>query len=147
MSDLGDFARIGLADHGLCVLTTMRDEATMQASVVNAGVLDHPVTGVPAVGLVAAGGSRKLANLRRRPAATVVAKSGWQWIAVEGAADLIGPDDPSASVGADDLRLVLRSIFTAAGGEHDDWDEYDRVMATERRVAVFLTPARVYSNP
>ena len=31
---------------------------------VNAGVLDHPVTGRPVVGLVARGGSRKLAAER-----------------------------------------------------------------------------------
>lgn len=41
---------------------------------------------------------------------------------------------------------LLRDIFAAAGGTHDDWDEYDRVMASENRVAVFVTPERVYSN-
>ncbi len=35
----------------------------------------------------------------------------------------------------------------AAGGTHDDWDTYDRVMAEERRTAVLITPDRVYSNP
>jgi hypothetical protein len=38
-------------------------------------------------------------------------------------------------------------VFTAAGGTHDDWDEYDRVMAAERRTVVLLTPKRVYTNP
>ena len=37
---------------------------------------------------------------------TVVAKSGWEWVAVEGAAALIGPDDPVADVGADELRVL-----------------------------------------
>jgi len=67
MSDLDDFTRIGGADNGLCVVTTVRDDTTVQASVVNAGVVDHPMLHVPVVGLVAAGGSRKLENLRRRP--------------------------------------------------------------------------------
>lgn len=146
MSDLADFTRIGGADHGLCVVTTVRDDATVQASVVNAGVVDHPALHVPVVGLVAAGGSRKLKNLRRRPRATLVAKSGWEWIAVEGPAELFGPDDPIAGLSAEDLRLALRAIFSAAGGTHADWDEYDRVMAAERRAGVFVTPARVYSN-
>lgn len=146
MSDLRDFARIGLADRGLCVLTTLRPDSTIQASVVNAGVLDHPVLGTAVVGLVAAGGTRKLANMRRRPRVTVVAKSGWEWVAVEGNAGLLGPDDPISGVGPDDLRLVLRAVFTAAGGQHDDWDEYDRIMAAERRTAVFITPDRIYSN-
>lgn len=44
------------------------------------------------------------------------------------------------------LRLLLREIFTAAGGTHDDFDEYDRVMAEERRVAVLVEPERVYGS-
>ena len=146
MSDLGDFTQLSAADQGLCVFTTVRDDATVQASVVNAGVLNHPVSGLPVVGLVAAGGSRKLANLRRRPRATLVAKSGWQWVAVEGAAALFGPVDPMGDFDGEKLRLVLREIFVAAGGVHDDWDEYDRVMAAEGRTAVFVSPARIYSN-
>jgi len=146
MTDLNDFARVSLADRGLCVLATGRADATIQASVINAGVLDHPRTGVPVVGLVARGGTRKLQNFRRRPHATIVARSGWEWVAVEGDVDLIGPDDPSAGLDADALRLLLRAVFKAAGGEHDDWDEYDRVMAQDRRTAVFIMPSRTYSN-
>jgi hypothetical protein len=40
----------------------------------------------------------------------------------------------------------LRDVFTAAGGTHDDWPAYDRVMAQERRAAILITPQRVYSN-
>ncbi|MGA3256787.1 MAG: pyridoxamine 5'-phosphate oxidase, partial [Mycobacterium sp.] len=29
---------------------------------------------------------------------------------------------------------------------HDNWDEYDRVMAKERRAVVLIEPGRVYSN-
>jgi hypothetical protein len=145
MSDLDDFARTCAADNGLVVLATVRSNGTAQASVVNAGVLEHPVTGARVIGLVAAGGSRKLINLRRRAHGTVVAKAGWQWVGAEGHADLWGPDDPLAGRGAEDLRLTLRAVFAAAGGVHDDWDAYDRVMAEERRVAVFITPGRVYS--
>ena len=76
----------------------------------------------------------------------MVARSGWQWAAVEGGVELIGPDDPVAGMSADELRLTLRAAFVAAGGTHDDWDEYDRVMAAERRTIVFVAPDRVYSN-
>jgi PPOX class probable F420-dependent enzyme len=146
MTDLDDFARMAATDSGLCVVTTVRDDATVQASVVNAGVLDHPVTQVRVVGLVARGGSRKLENLRRRPRATLVAKTGWQWVALEGATELFGPDDPIAGHDGESLRRVLRDVFVAAGGTHDDWDEYDRVMAADRRTVVFVSPDRVYSN-
>ena len=145
MADLSDFARLAAADHGLCVVSTLRGDGTIQASVVNAGVLDHPVTGVPVVGAVFAGGSQKLAHLRVRPQVTVVARAGWQWVTVEGRAELAGPDDPLPGIDAERLRLLRREIFTAAGGSHDDWAEYDRVMAAERRAAALVTPARIYS--
>lgn len=58
-----------------------------------------------------------------------------------------GPDDPHPEVDDERLRLVLRDIFSAAGGTHDDWATYDRVMREERRTAVFVSPTRVYANP
>jgi hypothetical protein len=42
--------------------------------------------------------------------------------------------------------VLLRDVFTAAGGTHDDWDTYDAVMAREHRTAVLLSPGRVYAN-
>src|SRR4051812_27531348 len=147
VSMLSSFAEIASRDHWLCVFTTLHRDGTIQASVVNAGVLRHPLTDAEVVGLVATGGSRKLLNLRADPRATIVARAGWQWATVEGAVDIIGPDDPHADVDSEALRLLLRDIFKAAGGTHDDWDGYDRVMATERRAAVLLAARRVYTNP
>ena len=147
MPDLSGFAELVGGDNGLCVVSTVRDDGSVQSSVVNAGVLTHPRTGAEAVGLVAVGGARKLANLRARPHAAIVVRVGWQWKAAEGPVDLIGPDDPAEGIGPEELRLLLRTVFTAAGGAHDDWDEYDRVMAEERRTAVLLTPRRVYGVP
>ena len=111
------------------------------------GGLPHPLTGVQVVGLVAVGGARKLHNLRADPRATIVARAGWQWTTVEGSAQLIGPDDPHPDVNSERLRVLLRDIFTAAGGTHDDWDTYDRVMREERRTAVLTSPTRTYSKP
>lgn len=147
MTDLAAFAALVPLDHGLCVVSTIRPTGTVQSSVVNAGVLDHPLRAGRIVGLVATGGSRKLHNLRADPRVTIVARAGWQWASVEGTAEIIGPDDPHPGVDADALRLLLRDIFTAAGGTHEDWDSYDRVMAEQRRAAVLITPRRVYGNP
>jgi PPOX class probable F420-dependent enzyme len=147
VTDLSAFVGIVPLDHGLCVLSTVRGDGSVQVTVVNAGVVHHPLTGVQVVGLVAAGGSRKLHHLRADPRATIVARAGWQWAAVEGTAEIIGPDDPHPDVDREALRLVLRDIFRAAGGTHDDWDTYDRTMAEERRAAVLLAPRRTYSNP
>ena len=147
MSDLSAFTDLVALDHGLCVVSTLRSDSSIQASVVNGGVLPHPLTGVPVVGLVATGGSRKLQNLRADPRATIVARAGWRWAAVEGEGEIIGPDDPHPDIDGERLRLLLRSIFRAAGGTHDDWHAYDRTMADERRAAVLLVSRRTYSNP
>jgi PPOX class probable F420-dependent enzyme len=147
VTDLSAFTRLVPYEHGLVTVSTLREDQTIQSTVVNAGVLDHPLTGAPAVGFVVRGGTRKLDNLRARPRATVAIRAGWEWAAAEGDAELAGPDDPLPGVDAERLRLLLREIFTAAGGTHDDWDTYDRVMAAERRAAVLLSPDRVYSNP
>jgi PPOX class probable F420-dependent enzyme len=146
MTGLADFTRVASGDHNFCVLTTTRGDGTVQASVVSAGVTSHPTSGAEVVGCVARGDSRKLANLRARPAATVVASTGGAWVAVEGRAELIGLDDPHPGFDEEALQQLLRDVFRAAGGDHDDWETYDRVMKEERRTVVFVVPTRVYSN-
>jgi PPOX class probable F420-dependent enzyme len=136
---------LGSKENGLAVVSTLRADNTIQSSLVNAGVLDHPVSGTPSLAFVTYG-KVKLANLRARPRLTATFRSGWEWATVEGAAEIIGPDDPHPGVDAERLRLLLREVFTAAGGSHDDWDEYDRVMAEQRRAVVLLAPDRIYSN-
>jgi PPOX class probable F420-dependent enzyme len=144
--DLDVVRNLVASDHGLAEVFTTRADGSGQASVVNAGVLAHPTTGEDVVGFVARGGSHKLANLRALPRVTMVLRAGWNWVAVEGRAELVGPDDPHRDLDADGVRLLLRDIFLAAGGRHDDFDTYDRVMAQERRTAVLVHPERVYSN-
>jgi hypothetical protein len=151
---------LGAADNWLAVLVTQRrpparadTPADPSASLVNAGVLPHPITGEPVVAFVARGATAKLANLRARPRATLVFRAGWEWTAVHGPVELAGPDDPlpgvvdEPSVGDDRLRVLLRDIYAAAGGSHPDLAEYDRVMAEDRRTAVLLTPERFSTNP
>ena len=145
MVSLDGFAELAAKEHGLAVVSTLRKAGTIQSSLVNVGVLAHPLNGERMVGYVTYG-PIKLANLRSRPQTTVAVRSGWRWAAVEGRADLIGPDDPVADVDAERLRVLLREIFTAAGGTHDNWDEYDAVMRRERRAAVLVRPDRVYGS-
>ncbi|MGP7999814.1 MAG: TIGR03618 family F420-dependent PPOX class oxidoreductase [Streptosporangiaceae bacterium] len=144
MTDLTDFARLVPAEHGLSVVSTVRADHTIQASVVNAGVLEH--RGHQVVGFTTRGQARKLANVRARPRLAVTIRASWEWVTVEGTAGAIGPDDPAEGFDAEAVRLLLRAVFRAAGGSHEDWDTYDRVMAAERRAAVLVQPARVYSN-
>jgi hypothetical protein len=156
---LAQVRELGGADNWLAMLVTQRPSGRADApadpstSLVNAGVLPHPRTGEPVVAFVARGATAKLANLRAHPRATLVFRAGWEWIAVRGPVELAGPDDPLPGVidgpsgGDDRLRLLLRDIYAAAGGSHPDLEEYDRVMADERRTAVLLTPERFTTNP
>jgi PPOX class probable F420-dependent enzyme len=149
MTTLDEAVALARADSGLAVVSTVRADATVQASLVNAGIVTHPATGEPVLAFVTYG-RVKLANLRARPPIAVTFRAGWQWATVEGRAELAGPADGPDSASwltdRDGLRLLLREIFVAAGGTHDDWDEYDRVMAEQRRTAVLIAPTRVYSN-
>lgn len=147
MSTISQFAALVPLDHGLSVVVTRRADLTPQATVVNAGVVPHPVTSDPVVAFVSAGVARKLAHLRADPTISVVVRAGWLWATVEGSAELIGPEDPRPEVDTERLRLLLREIFQAAGGTHDDWATFDEVMRDERRTAVLIPPRRVYSNP
>jgi PPOX class probable F420-dependent enzyme len=145
VANLDDVAALVRAEHGLAVVATVRADATVQSSLVNAGVMPHPITGEPCVVFVTYG-KVKLANLRRRPQVAVTVRSGWHWVSVEGRAQIIGPDDPHPEVDAERLRLLLREAFTSAGGTHDNWPEYDRVMAEQRRALVLVTPTRIYGT-
>ena len=124
-------------------MATTRPDGTVHASVVSAGVIDDPVTGQPSVAMVIVGGAAKLGYLRRVGRAAAVFRQGPQWAAVEGPVRIAGPDDLSGGVALDEIPALLRSVFVAAGGTHDDWAEYDRVMAEQWRTAVFIAPDRI----
>ena len=146
-ADLDLVRRLSKGDSGLAIVATTRADATVHTSLVNAGVIDDPVTRVTSVGFVARGAARKVVHMLRAGRANVVFRNGWEWVAVEGPVRVIGPDHPAAELPPDRLPQLLRDIFIAAGGTHDDWDEFDRVMAAERRIAVLVEPARITSNP
>lgn len=145
MTTLQEAAALGRSEQGLAIVSTLRADSTIQSSLVNAGVLELPSAGVPVLVFVTYG-RVKIANLRARPQVMTTFKKGWQWASVEGTAELAGPDDPQPWLDPERLRLLLREVFAAAGGRHDDWDEYDRVMAEQRRAVVLVEPTRVYSN-
>jgi hypothetical protein len=92
MTTLHDVIGIGRRDRFLAVVSTLRSDLTIQSSVVNAGVLAHPVTGADVIGFVTYGRT-KLSNLRTRPQLSVTFRAGWEWATAEGRAELIGPDD------------------------------------------------------
>ena len=140
MADFDDIRRFAADETGLCVVATTRPDGSVHASVVNAGPIAHPVTGADTVGLVVRGSSRKLGHVRRTGRLSVTFRRGWRWAGIEGPAEVI---DTDAAAGEAGLPAFLRAVFVAAGGTHDDWDEYDRVMVEEGRVAILVSPERV----
>jgi PPOX class probable F420-dependent enzyme len=143
MAQLADLRTLLDDEHGLAVVSTAQRDGRVLSSVVNCGVMDDPLSGRPSVAFVSAGRAARLAHIRRGSELTVTARRGWRWIAATGPAHIIGPDDPADGVDAERLRLLLREVFVAAGGTHDDFDEYDRAMRDEGRAAVFVEPVRL----
>jgi hypothetical protein len=76
-----------------------------------------------------------------------VFRAGWEWVAVRGPAQLVGPDDPLPGLDAEGVRVLLRDVYAAAGGNHADLAVYDQVMAAERRTAVLVHPEHFTTNP
>jgi hypothetical protein len=68
-------------------------------------------------------------------------------VGTSGAVELAGPDDDLDGVAEQDVPALLRRVFQGAGGTHEDWATFDRVMAEERRLAVLISPERVFGNP
>ena len=141
MATMDDVRRLAGQDHSLASLSTVRPDGAVQVTLVNAGVIDHPSTGEPVAAFVSRSATRKLTHLRERPQASLLWRAGWAWDTVEGSAEVVEVDDPT-------LPALLRTVYSASGGgEHEDWAEYDRVMAAEQRVAVLVRPTRIYVNP
>jgi hypothetical protein len=141
------FAKRLAAERHLAVLiTTSPTHVDPQVSIVNAAVITHPTTGYPMVAFVGRTGA-KLANLRSNPRATLVARAGWEWVSMRGPVELCGPNDPHPTISADALPELLRTIYHAAGGQHENLDEYDNTMRAEQRCAVLVTTEHLWSNP
>ena len=135
--------QLAASEQGLCVVSTTRADGSVHSSVVNAGIMAHPVTGEECVALVARGSAYKLRRLRATGRASITFRRGWQWAGLDGRVEIIERDPIPDGV---DYRQLLRDVFTAAGGTHDDWDTYDRVMAEDERTAIFISPERVIGN-
>ena len=126
-------------EHNDAVITTFRRNGAAQMSVVNAGAYKDGVV------TVLIGNSAKLKNLARDPRCTlIVVTDNWgEWAVIEGKVEITGWDNTDHEA----LRLELRDAYRACGGgEHPDWEEYDRVMKGERRAIVLIRPDHVYGQ-
>jgi PPOX class probable F420-dependent enzyme len=128
-----------LARHRTVVFTTFRRDGRPQMSLVTVGRVSD------ALGFTTRHRNAKYHNLMRDPrCALMLASPDWRGYAViDGDAEIVGPH----SADADTVRLTLRDVYRAsAGKEHPDWDEYDRAMLDQKRVAVLLRLGRMYTS-
>lgn len=138
--------RLVAAEDGLCSFVCLDSSGSPHVSIINAGVMDNPVTGETSVACVVRANARKARLLRDDPRAAIAFRHRWDWVAVHGNAQLIGLDDPAEGFDNDNLPELLREVFRSAGGAHEDWDTYDRVMARQRRLAIFIALDHITSN-
>ena len=146
MTQLNNVRRFLADETGLATISTVQDDGRVLSGIANCGIIPHPLTGHECVALVSMGKAARLKHVRRGSEVTISIRRGWNWVAVTGKADLIGPDDEADSIDADALRLLLREIYQAAGGTHDDFEEYDSEMIRSRRAAVLVAPTRIIGN-
>lgn len=125
--ELEDFVRP--RHHG--VLLTSRADGTPQASLVTMGV-----SGDGAVLVSSYPQRAKVANLRARPAASVVVLSdsfGDEWVQVDGRAEVV--DVPDALDG-------LVEYYRVISGEHPNWDEYRDAMQRQGKCLIRIAIER-----
>ena len=147
MSDIEIFSNYLSEETGLVTVSTTQVDGRVLSSVVNCGMIEHPLTGDTCVAFVSGSKAARLKHVDRGSQVTITARRGWAWSSVTGPADLIRPGQVPESIDKEQMRLLLREVFHAAGGVHDDLEEYDRAMAQEGRVVVCVTPERVLGNP
>ena len=121
------------------VLATFRRGSAVQLSIVSCGPFRDGVA------FTTTADRAKLANLKRDSRCSLmVSEDNWRgYIVLEGRARLISPE----SADSEELRHALRDVYRApGGGEHPDWDEFDRAMVEDRRSVVSVVPDRVYGT-
>ena len=146
MGSIEDVQRFLGQETGLATVSTIQKDGGILSSVVNCGVLPHPTTQKLCVAFVSAGNAARLKHIERGSQVTVAIRREWKWVSVSGKANLFGPEHLPENFDPEQLRILLRDVFISAGGVHDDFEEYDKVMASEKRVVVCVGVEQIRGN-
>ena len=120
------------------VVNTLQSSGAIQTSVVVCGSFRENIAFVSV-----RGNSAKVRNLRRDPRCSVlVVTADWRsYVVVEGQARILN----GGNTESEELRILLREVYRACGGgEHPDWEEYDRAMLQQDAAVVLIHPERTY---
>lgn len=113
------------------VLTTLRADGSLHSSPVTGGVDEAGRIVISSYPQRA-----KVANLRRRPQASIVVLSdefNGPYVQVDGDAEVIGLPDAVEP---------LVDYYRAIAGEHPDWSEYRQAMVAQGKCLIRITPRR-----
>ena len=129
-----------VADNPQGVLTTYRRNGKAQMSIVTV----RPHRG--AIGISITESRIKFKNLLRNSDCSLLVSAVDWWsgfLVFDGTAELIW----SGNTEAEELRLARREIYSAmTRNRTDDWDEYDRLVDDDKRVAMILNPTHIYGT-
>jgi PPOX class probable F420-dependent enzyme len=119
------------------VLVTLKRDGRPQLSNITYWVTDDG-----SIRISITDGRAKARNLERDPRASlhVTAADFWSYCVLECDASL----SPVATDPNDATVEALVDYYRALSGEHPDWDDYRRVMVSDRRMMLTLTPTRAY---
>ena len=126
-----------LVQNQVATFTTYRRDGRPQMSLVTVGRVGD------ALAFTTHRPSAKYANLLRDPrcAMMVMSPDLRNYAVLDGDARIVGGRDADPET----VRLTLRDVYRAAARkEHPDWEEYDRAVRDDGRVAILLTPSRMY---
>ena len=129
-----------IADNPQGVLTTYRRNGTAQMSIVTV----RPHNG--AIGVSITEDRAKFKNLLRNANCSIMVSSADWWsgfIVFDGTAEMTwsGNADPET------VRQARREIYSATTRRRSaDWDEYDRLVDADKRVALTIRPTHMYGT-
>ena len=126
--------------HRRGVLITLRLDGRPQASNIAYGVADG------AIRISVTADRAKTRNLARdrRASLHVASQDFWQWVVIDGNAELSGV----SSTPADEVGRELAELYEQVRGEpHPDWDDFYRAMVAEQRLVIRLLPEHAYGQP
>ncbi len=129
-----------IQDNPQGVLTTYRRNGKAQMSIVTV----RPHRG--AIGVSITEDRAKFKNLLRNPECSILISSADWWsgfIVFDGKAELIW----SGNTDTEDLRRARREVYSATTRRRSsDWDDYDRLVEDDKRLALIIHPDHMYGT-
>ncbi|WP_072690779.1 PPOX class F420-dependent oxidoreductase [Rhodococcus marinonascens] len=130
-----------VASHTRAVLATIKRDGRPQLS--NVAYTWDPDTRTARVSVTADRAKTRNAARDPRVSLHVSTPDFWSYAVVEGDAELSAVTADPHDAAADELVEVFRLV---SGSEHDDWDEFRRVMISDRRQVLRVRATHIYGT-